>query len=156
MEFKDHLEKELRFLNNNPIHYLNYWPSDPEWKPTASSFSYLTLANHLYTLPAAYAALFKGSPSEELLSLWGGPWHGKSAQDLKMILDSGVHDVMEYIHDLTDSKSGERIPWPFGEPLLPSEHLLNLITHMYHHRGQMHLYLKQLGAEIDTGTVYAE
>lgn len=65
-------EKELLFLKNNLIHYLNYWPENPEWRPTSSSFSFLTLANHLYTLPAAYNALFRGAPTEELLRLWGG------------------------------------------------------------------------------------
>lgn len=154
MGFRGLFEKELLFLKNNLIHYLNYWPENPEWRPTPSSYSFLTLANHLYTLPAAYNALFRGSSTEELMSLWGGPWHGKSREDLRSILISGVSSIKEFLNDHS-SDLEKHIPWPFGDPLPLQEHLLNLLTHMYHHRGQMHLYLKQLGAEVDTGTVYA-
>lgn len=154
MEYKSLFKQELNFLQNNLIHYLEYWPTEPEWKPTDSSFTFLALANHLYTLPAAYAALFKGAPQDELFRLWGGPWHGETSDDLRAILISGVADVLTYIDDLSPSASEEAIPWPFGEPLLPRAHVLNLITHMVHHRGQMHLYLKQMGAAVDTGTVY--
>jgi len=48
----------------------------------------------------------------------------------------------------------KRFPCPFYPSATAKKHLFQLITHMHHHRGQFHLYIKQLGQPVDTGTVY--
>lgn len=142
------IQKELSFLHQNLNCYLNYWPADAG----SSSSSLLHVASHLYSLPAAYSALFNEAPEEELLKLWGGPWEYKSPEELRGILNKGMTEILS--HKFLSANEEILIPSPFGDPLHPQEHLVNLITHMYHHRGQMHLLMKQVGAEVDTGTVY--
>lgn len=148
------LKKELNFLQENLLHYLNYWPRNPNWTPPYASRPFLELANHLYTLPAAYGDLLRGSPNGDLMRLWGGPWDGKSPEDLKSVLLEGTAVLILEADRLMAEDNQAPVPWPFGDPLTPQEHLMNLITHMYHHRGQLHLYLKQMGAKVDTGTLY--
>lgn len=146
-----YIEKELKFLHQNLNAYLNYWPVDTTQvdKPTRSL---LELASHLYALPAAYCALFNESSEEDLLELWGGPWNYQSTDDLRAVLNQGMTELLS--HKYLSASDEILILWPFGDPLSPQEHLVNLITHMYHHRGQMHLLLKEAGQNVDTGSLY--
>lgn len=146
-----YIEKELSFLQHNLDCYLNYWPAEAD-KAGNGTWTLLRLAGHLYTLPAAYCALFNGAPEEELMRLWGGPWDCRTADNLRDMLNRGMTEIRS--HKLLSANGERLIPWPFGDPLSPQEHLVNLITHMYHHRGQMHLLLKEAGAAVDSGTLY--
>lgn len=150
-EIHDYIEKELHFLHQNLTCYLDYWPKEAE-QIGQPSRSLLELASHLYALPAAYCALFDGAREEDLLKLWAGPWQYRSTDDLRDILNTGMTAIMSHKYLSTNDRL--LLPWPFGDPISPQQHLINLITHMYHHRGQMHLLLKQAGANVDTGTVY--
>jgi len=150
-EVNFYIKKELDFLQKNLNCYLQYWPINID-QVNNTTYSLLELASHLYTLPAAYCALFNGIPEDDLLKLWGGPWNYKSIDDFREILDKGMTEIMS--HKFLSMRDEILIPWTFGNPISAREHCVNLITHMYHHRGQMHLLLKQAGAKIDTGTIY--
>ena len=150
-EVNHYIEKELKFLHQNLNCYLEYWPMNTE-QVKNTTYSLLELACHLYTLPAAYCALFNGAPEEDLVKLWGGPWNYQTVDDFREILNTGMTEILSL--KFLSMSDEVLIPWPFGDPLCPQEHFINLITHIYHHRGQMHMLLKQAGAEIDTGTIY--
>ncbi|HEY8395078.1 MAG TPA: DinB family protein [Thermaerobacter sp.] len=150
-------ERELDFLRSNLLHYLRYWPPGQEdWRPVANAFSLLDLASHLYGLPKAYAAVLREAPREEIFRLMGGPWTARGPEDLRRLLEEGMEEFRTLLATVPAAEfSLRQVPWPFGEPMTPERLVLNLVTHMYHHRGQFHIYLKQLGAAVDTETVYA-
>jgi len=150
-------EGELDFLRRNLIHYLRHWPQGREdWRPAPNTFTLLELASHLYGLPKAYAAVLREAPREEIFRLMGGPWSARGPEDLQQMLAEGMEEFRSLLASVPAGEFAVRpVPWPFGEPLTPEQLVLNLVTHMYHHRGQFHVYLKQLGAPVDTETVYA-
>ncbi|HYF79635.1 MAG TPA: DinB family protein [Symbiobacteriaceae bacterium] len=151
------LERELSFLHANLKHYLTYWPEGQEqWSPVpGKAYTLLDLASHLYTQPLGYAAILRGAPPEEIIKIAGGPWDATGPADLLADLERGMAALHAALASLSDEEfAGKAIPWPFGEPLSPAAHLMTLITHIHHHRGQFHLYLKLLGLPVDTGTVY--
>lgn len=154
MEKEDFL-LELQFLHKNLLHYLEYWPEGKnDWQPTENSFSLLKLASHLYNLPGDYA-LILGGELEKYKEIIKSDWTEKDVNDLKESLDRGVKLLQETIQSFSNAEMTEKLyPWPFGEPLTAKKHLFTLITHMYHHRGQLHLYLKQLGQPVNTETLF--
>lgn len=150
-------EGELEFLRKNLIHYLRYWPAGEEdWRPAPNAYRLLDLASHLFGLPKAYAAVLREAPREEIFRLTGGPWTARGPEDLQRLLEEGMDEFRSLLAAVPDAEFSARpVPWPFGEPMTPERLVLNLVTHIYHHRGQFHIYLKQLGAPVDTETVYA-
>lgn len=151
------MERELSFLHANLKHYMTHWPEGHEnWSPVpGKAFTLLELASHLYTLPLMCAATLRGASNEEVLKLAGGPWDADGPADLLAVLDEGMETLHDELEVFSDTELAEKaIPWPFGEPLSPAAHVMALITHLYHHRGQFHLYLKLLGQPVDTETVF--
>jgi len=152
---KEDFVKELQFLHKNLSHYLTCWPAGKEgWKPAENSFSLLELACHLYHLPGDYA-LILGGKLKELEEKSTGEREEKGADDLRAVLDHGMAALFSAMASLSDEEwETKRLPCPFYPSATAKKHLFQLITHMHHHRGQFHLYLKQLGQPVDTETVY--
>lgn len=151
-------DRELTFLHRNLRLYLRHWPAGHEaWSAVpGKAFTLLELASHLYTLPHSCAAILRRAPEDEIIRWQGGPWEATGPQDLQRLLDQGMQALKAELERLSDQNLIEKhVPWPFGEPMPPQDHVLALITHMYHHRGQFHLYLKQLGQPVDTESVFA-
>lgn len=154
---RDGWERELGFLHRNLAHYLTHWPTGHEgWSPVpGKSFTLLELASHLYILPLSYAAILGMEPEAKILKLQGGPWAATGPADLLAHLNQGMDALGAALRALSDADFASKpVPWPFGEPVSPESHLLSLVTHLYHHRGQFHLYLKQLGQPVDTDTIF--
>jgi uncharacterized damage-inducible protein DinB len=152
------LVKQLDFLHKNLLVYLNYWPEGKEdWKPVENSFSLLELACHLCNLPDDYVLILQGKIEALNKKMEASSWPEQGPSDIASTLNRSFQELKETIDSFSDEDFTQKmIPWPFGEPLTPKEHLMNLITHMYHHRGQFHLYLKQLGKSVDTDTVFSQ
>ena len=147
-------ERELEFLRRNLHRYLEHWPAGQEgWRPAASAYPLLGLAEHLYGSPAWYMDVVEGGNGETGLQVEGeGP---AATEALGAALDAGMARVQRMLDETPeDAFAARRVPWPFGDPMTAEGVVLSLVTHMYHHRGQMHLYLKQLGRPVDTDTVY--
>lgn len=82
---------------------------------------------------------------------------GRGVNDMRDLLDRGMRRVTDLLGSFSDEEFATKpIPHPFGEPATPERPALSLITHMHHHRGQLHNYLRHLGVAVDTGTLYTE
>jgi uncharacterized damage-inducible protein DinB len=96
-----------------------------------------------------------GGKLKELEEKSTGEREEKGADDLRAVLDHGMAALFSAMASLSDEEwETKRLPCPFYPSATAKKHLFQLITHMHHHRGQFHLYLKQLGQPVDTETVY--
>jgi uncharacterized damage-inducible protein DinB len=145
---------QLDFLHRNLGHYLQAVPADRfEWRPAPDFFTLRDLAAHLCGLPAKQHAILTGvtGPALDALDVPAAA----SLSDLRRLLDDGMAAISAYYRDLTPAAySTSTIQNPYAGPMTPEQMLLDLVTHLFHHRGQLHNYLRALGAGVDTGTLY--
>jgi len=123
------------------------------WKPHPSSFSIGQLAWHVATLPAFIANTL---PNEGLDVGSTGPPNppaAKSLAELLSALTKNVELASKVLSTLDDQKI--TAPWKLtrgGEVLLTLPRIAVartiMLNHIYHHRGQLQVYLRLLGVKV--------
>jgi uncharacterized damage-inducible protein DinB len=140
-ELEDEAPRTRRVLERVP-------PDRLAWKPHAKSMSLGQLALHVAMLPGAIARMSQRSPmpvpdftpatpasADELL-----PAFEQSLADARDVLCSLDDEALSRVWRLVDGDR-ELMAIPVG-PLLRSL----MLNHWYHHRGQLAVYLRQVGA----------
>jgi uncharacterized damage-inducible protein DinB len=152
---REMLMGELLFLQKNLPLYLKVWPEGQnDWRPAPEFQTLFELAVHLCALPSSTAAILAGEPDEEILQ-WNQPLKEGDAPDVRDLLDASIFHLQEVVKRFpAEEFAVAQIAQPWGPPATPAKHLLDLVTHMYHHRGQLHNYLRQLGCPVNTKTLY--
>jgi uncharacterized damage-inducible protein DinB len=118
------------------------------WKPHDKSMSLGQLALHVATLPGAIAQLAQRSPCPAPTFTQPG---AASAAELIPAFDQSVATAMEYLRATDDAALAKTWRLVDGEKellALPVGALLRslMLNHWYHHRGQLSVYLRQVGA----------
>jgi uncharacterized damage-inducible protein DinB len=118
------------------------------WKPHERSFSLGQLALHVATLPGAIARMSRQSPFPVPPFIQPAP---AASADLLPALEASLATARETLQGMTDADLGGT--WRLvdgGRELmaLPVGALLRalMLNHWYHHRGQLLVYLRQVGA----------
>jgi uncharacterized damage-inducible protein DinB len=121
-----------------------------QWRPHERSFSLGQLAMHVATIPGAIASMSRQSPFE--VPRFNKP-SAASAAELVPALDASLASARAVLNDLDDADLDE--PWRMvsgsHEILsLPVGALLRMLmlNHWYHHRGQVLVYLRQVGQPV--------
>ena len=124
---------------------------DLGWKPHAKSRPLGTLALHVAMTPGLVATMLSRSEME-VPSSFVGP-APRSADELLPALEESVATAKRWLSDMDDRhamdtwtmmKQGKAV---FGGPRLVIARRL-LFNHWYHHRGQLTVYLRMLGAAL--------
>ncbi|MBI2188468.1 MAG: DinB family protein [Acidobacteria bacterium] len=118
------------------------------WKPHAKSMSLGQLALHVATTPGAVAAMAQQSPYQV------GNFQQASATSAAELLpahDDSVAKARAYLSGMTDAELAKtwRAVFQGTEIMaLPLGVMLRgiMFNHWYHHRGQLSVYLRQVGA----------
>jgi uncharacterized damage-inducible protein DinB len=150
------LMTEIEFLQKNLPLYLGYLPEGKnDWRPAPDFHTLFQLAVHLCALPSSATAILAGASNEEIMQ-WNQPLTEGDGAELRDLLDSGMYHLREVLKGFNDEAFlTKEVPQPWGPPATPEQHVMSLITHMHHHRGQLHNYLRQLGAPVSTETLYS-
>lgn len=150
------LLNELSFLHKNLNLYLNHLPgAHLNWRPAEGMFTLFELACHLSATASMRAAILAGEPDEAIFG-WDVPLRQGAVQDLRSMLDEGFGRVLAQFRSYSDEEfTSLLIRSPWSPPVSPDRHALELITHIHHHRGQLHNYLRQLGVGVSTDTLYS-
>jgi uncharacterized damage-inducible protein DinB len=120
------------------------------WKPHAKSMTLGQLALHVASVPGAVAEIAMQSPHP--VPQFSQP-SAKSAAELVPTLDKSVAKARELLGGLDDAAlmstwrlmNGEREVMAMPRLAVLRSIMLN---HWYHHRGQLSVYLRQLGVPI--------
>jgi len=120
------------------------------WKPHAKSMSLGQLALHVATVPGNVAKVSQQSPFS-LPSF--APPSATSAAELVPALDESIATATRILRSLDDASLGkiwqvvdgqrEVMAMPVGAVLRSI-----MLNHWYHHRGQLSVYLRQLGVPV--------
>jgi uncharacterized damage-inducible protein DinB len=124
--------------------------SELGWKPHERSFSLGQLALHVATLPGAIARMSRQSPFPVPQFVQAAP---ATAADLLPALEASLATARETLRGMADDDlagtwrlvDGERemMALPVGVFLRSL-----MLNHWYHHRGQLLVYLRQVGAHV--------
>lgn len=120
------------------------------WRPHPRSFSLGQLALHVATAPGAIAEIATHSPYQVPQFSQASP---ASAAELLPALDASLDQARRVLRSLDDAAMGSLWRLVDGERemmALPVGALLRslMLNHWYHHRGQLSVYLRQVGAAV--------
>lgn len=120
------------------------------WKPHAKSMSLGQLSQHIATMPGNIAEMALASPFA--MPKFEQP-SASSAADLVPTLDASVARAREVLTPIEDARLGamwrvvdgdrEVLAMPVGAVLRAL-----MLNHWYHHRGQLSVYLRELGVPL--------
>jgi uncharacterized damage-inducible protein DinB len=121
-----------------------------DWRPHERSFSLGQLAMHVATIPGAIARMSQHSPFQVPEFTQPGT---SSASDLLRFLEASLASAREVLAGLDDAGldntwqlvngSREIMSFPVGAMLRTL-----MLNHWYHHRGQLLVYLRQVGQRV--------
>jgi len=120
------------------------------WKPHDKSMSLGQLALHVATTPGGVAEIARQSPFPMRKFDQAG---ATSAAELLTALDQSVaraHEVLGGMEEADLSKTWRAVDGEREVLALPVGALLRsiMLNHWYHHRGQLSVYLRQVGAAV--------
>jgi uncharacterized damage-inducible protein DinB len=154
------LLKELEWISGSCARLLALVkPDDLEFRPKDNMRTLRELGHHLAQIPAVDLAIMRGLKQEEVQAeedkltqqaeqsgLPGG-WQG--------VLGGGTKDLARFMETLSmaDFEAGSGSAF-YGRTQTHAQWLLESVTHLYHHRSQFFTYLKLLGYDVGTRTLY--
>jgi uncharacterized damage-inducible protein DinB len=120
------------------------------WKPHDKSMSLGQLALHVAVVPGAVAEISSRSPAPLPTFVHPSP---KSASELLPALDESIAKAREILRAMDDAALAKTWRAMDGDKevfALPVGALLRsiMLNHWYHHRGQLSVYLRQVGAAV--------
>jgi uncharacterized damage-inducible protein DinB len=125
-----------------------------EFTPAKGMRSLLELGNHFAALPLVDLAILQGNP-KQVTDTIEDALHGAGPEEWVEIFGRGIRAVAEYFEGLSGEEfEGRSTRAHYGTAHSQSVWLLELINHIYHHRGQLFVYLKILGIPVDVEHLY--
>ena len=120
------------------------------WKPHDKSMSLGQLALHIASMPGAVASMSQRSPMQ--IPKFDQP-SAASAAELIPTLDQSLAQARQVLGPLDDAALGKTWRAVDGERevmAMPVGAVLRsiMLNHWYHHRGQLSVYLRQLGVPV--------
>ena len=128
-------------------------PADKlDWQPHPKSMKLGQLALHVANLPAAFSRMGRLDSFDVSQAKFSPPMP-ESVDELVPALETGVADARAFLSELDETTAFA--PWRFthGERELMTLPRLGLVrtlmfNHMYHHRGQLVVYLRMLDVPV--------
>ncbi len=140
-EFREEAATTRRVLERVPGGKLN-------WKPTAKSMSLGQLALHIAAVPGRFVANLKKTEHEVDPNAFRFE-EAKSTEEILAVFDQSVKDAGTYLDGLGEEQL--RAAWTLkanGRPLFTKSRQdvarMIMLSHIYHHRGQLSVYLRLL------------
>ena len=153
MALVDGLLQELEAEAETTRRVLERVPEDQlSWRPHEKARSLGELALHVAIVPGGVAELF-GGPSPAQAPQFGADPRPKGAAELIPALDQSIAKAKKAVGGMDDATilgtfrlmQGDREIFAVPRVALLRSVMLN---HWYHHRGQLTMYLRQLGARV--------
>lgn len=145
-EFERELVTTRRFLEAIPD-----TPQSLTWRPHPKSMTTGQLALHIAQIPLGVTQL--GLQDEAPAPDFGAQPQPKSLREALEALDQGAAFVRRTLPTITDQRMGET--WRLskdGRPIMSMPRAVFfrsvLLNHWYHHRGQLGVHLRLLGARV--------
>ena len=149
------LLEELKKISENCCRLLSQARAEhSDYRPQDNVRSLAELANHLAQIPAIDLLILKGTPEKEVQEAEQVLDRSDPAGWCQVLRD-GARELHRYMEKLSfdeyENNSGTAF---YGRTQTNAQWLLEIITHLYHHRAQLFMYLKLNGYDVNTRTLY--
>ena len=129
-------------------------PEHYDFAPVRGMRTLHELSNHLAQIPLVDLRILRSSKQDEVRELEESLLR-EDADGWCALLREGYSEVRQYMENLSfdayENNSGTAF---YGRTQTNAQWLLEIITHLYHHRSQLFTYLKLLGYPVNTKTLY--
>lgn len=129
-----------------------------DYRPLEGMRSLIELARHLAVVPKQELAILQEQSKEEVRRMVGASIATlRDADTLSNAMRSGVQALKSYMTSLDEADFLYRETAPFfakHQPAAQVKWLIEITTHLYHHRGQMFTYMKQIGIPVSMFDLY--
>jgi len=123
-------------------------------RPAAHMRSLLELGNHFAAVPLVDLAVLQSNPGQVTETI-EETLHGAGPADWIEIFERGARAVEEYFESMPEEEFETRTSRAhYGAAHEQAVWLLELIAHVYHHRGQLYIYLKMMHVRADVEHLY--
>jgi uncharacterized damage-inducible protein DinB len=150
MTFSETLLKEFDAEMISTRRVIERVPSDKaEWKPHQKSFSIAHLAQLVAWMPGWIAQTLKNT---ELVLGGASPYSNEKTETLLDMFDKNVKEARAAIEASTEADYDVNWSLKFGDKTFMSqprrEVVRNHLNHLYHHRGQLTVYLRLIDVPV--------
>jgi uncharacterized damage-inducible protein DinB len=152
---REHLIHQLRAVGETSAALLGLCPREKlEFRPGEGMRSLGELADHFAALPLVDLAILQGTSSEVTETI-EETLHSGRPQEWVDIFERGIRAAAEYFESMPEEEFETRTSRAhYGTANVQSVWLLDLVNHVYHHRGQLYVYLKMLGLPVDVENLW--
>ncbi|WNB91885.1 DinB family protein [Bacillus sp. NEB1478] len=126
-----------------------------DFRPADNMRSFLELANHLVQIPHVDLAILQEKPEADIRML-EAKMRAENAGELTHVLEEGYHLLKSYFLSLSqeDFLNKETKAFYAEKGMTQAKWLVEIVTHAFHHRGQLFTYLKQTQHDVNMFDLY--
>ncbi|GAA5346223.1 hypothetical protein PLACP1_23840 [Planifilum fimeticola] len=130
-------------------------PGEWDFRPADNMRSLGELANHLAQIPLVDLAILQEKSEEEVRRL-ESEYASSDPEKLCEWMEEGFQSLCDYMRGLDEETFLTRTTKPFyaDHGSTQAKWLVEIVTHVYHHRAQLFQYLKQLGHPVNMFDLY--
>ena len=150
------LLNELEWITGNCCRLFDLLKQDDYgYTPLAGTRTILELANHLCQLPQIDLRIIQGKSGVEIEELEKSLWR-EHPKAMAGVMREGADDLRKFMENLSldDYENGSGTAY-FGRTQTYCRWLLEVVTHCYHHRAQLFMYMKLKGYDVGTRELYS-
>lgn len=154
---KEMLYKELDLAVRTTRGLLSKIKSDQwEYRPRENMRTLQELAHHLVLVPITDLAILQEKSQEEVAQYYREIEHLRDGEELGRLMEKGSAALKAYMDGLSEEdflhKKTTAFYMEYGTE--QAKWLIEIVTHIFHHRSQLFTYLKQLGHEVNMFDLY--
>lgn len=130
-------------------------PGEWDFRPADNMRSLGELANHLVQIPLIDLAILQEKSEEEVRRM-EAEHTASDPEELCELMERGFQLLCDYMRSLEEEAFLTRTTRPFyaEHGSTQAKWLIEIVTHIYHHRAQLFQYLKQLGHPVNMFDLY--
>ncbi|WP_068777231.1 DinB family protein [Paenibacillus sp. FJAT-26967] len=158
LEIRDHLLSELELAVRTSESLINrIKPEEWTYTPQENMRTLQQLVHHLVSIPASDLAILQEKEQPEVEAVENRVQGISDPEQLSRQLRENFESFKVYITGLTEEELLRKSTKAFylDHGMVQSKWLIEVVTHMFHHRSQLFNYLKQLGHDINFFLLYA-
>ncbi|MFD7523460.1 DinB family protein [Paenibacillus chitinolyticus] len=158
LQIRDHLLDELELsVRTSEALIRRIKPEEWEFTPGENMRTLLQLVHHIAALPASDLAILQEKSQPEVELVENGAQDITDPEQLAKRLRTHFDTLKAYMVSLSEDELLNKETKAFYlEHSMPQiKWLIEIVTHLFHHRSQLYNYLKQNGHELNFFMLYA-
>ncbi|MDR7074905.1 DinB family protein [Fictibacillus barbaricus] len=126
-----------------------------DYRPAENMRTFLELANHLVQIPHVDLAILQEKSEADIRKL-EDKLRAENEAELTHVLEEGYHLLKSYFLSLSQEDFFQKETKAFyaEKGMSQAKWLVEIVTHAFHHRGQLFTYLKQTKHDVNMFDLY--